>query len=394
MSEASVRDTGGPGRANRADAKAYRDYGVLWKLQATGLLSVNLSIMPSPVFRIIAHVSGDTIDRYGHQSARDNFFFQIRYPRLPFSSGPYLDWPLDVDAPIHLLGEAAETIPNSSLGVARYFSSSSTARYLRRLRVSARRLRGAPGDYPAATLALKVCAAIDPELTREKAMDADLEDLFNEVATSKTFRVTKPLADGPRKKFAITSAPRVEAPARLFDDFEMSRQERVDTLKEAVPDALYISDEALRAIQDHISWGERTRENQFEQGGIIIGEQAEDRGKAVSVVTCAISALETQGSQTYVKFDHLTWKRMLDQFDQMVATGQLNRNQKIIGWYHTHPNMSVFMSGTDMGTQRSLFYNPWNYALVLNPQQQFCGCFKGKDADIAPLVMFERARAR
>jgi proteasome lid subunit RPN8/RPN11 len=39
----------------------------------------------------------------------------------------------------------------------------------------------------------------------------------------------------------------------------------------------------------------------------------------------------------------------------------------IVGWYHSHPAIGCFFSGTDRETQRHIFPNPWNIAAVGDP---------------------------
>jgi proteasome lid subunit RPN8/RPN11 len=45
----------------------------------------------------------------------------------------------------------------------------------------------------------------------------------------------------------------------------------------------------------------------------------------------------------------------------------------IVGWYHSHPNIGVFMSGTDMRTQQAFFYHDWSVSIVYDPVRQDIG---------------------
>ena len=43
-----------------------------------------------------------------------------------------------------------------------------------------------------------------------------------------------------------------------------------------------------------------------------------------------------------------------------------NKNY-VIGWYHSHPNLGAFFSGTDKYTQKNFFPNTYNLGLVIDP---------------------------
>ena len=61
----------------------------------------------------------------------------------------------------------------------------------------------------------------------------------------------------------------------------------------------------------------------------------------------------------------------------------------IVGWYHSHPNIGVFMSGTDMRTQRAFFYHPWCVSIVYDPIRNEIGCFLGMEAKFTKPAVFE-----
>jgi proteasome lid subunit RPN8/RPN11 len=39
----------------------------------------------------------------------------------------------------------------------------------------------------------------------------------------------------------------------------------------------------------------------------------------------------------------------------------------VVGWYHSHPNLGVFFSGTDRKTQRDFFNQSHSLGLVVDP---------------------------
>lgn len=48
-----------------------------------------------------------------------------------------------------------------------------------------------------------------------------------------------------------------------------------------------------------------------------------------------------------------------------------------VGWFHTHPGLGIFLSGTDHHTQRTCFPHEWQVAVVLDPVDRAMGVFTG-----------------
>jgi hypothetical protein len=47
----------------------------------------------------------------------------------------------------------------------------------------------------------------------------------------------------------------------------------------------------------------------------------------------------------------------------------------MLGWYHTHPRMGVFLSGYDTWLHQHFFPESWQVALVIEPHSTTCGFF-------------------
>ena len=145
---------------------------------------------------------------------------------------------------------------------------------------------------------------------------------------------------------------------------------------------LYITLEAMGQIASHIDWGQYTKNNRTEQGGLLIGEVFKDSpGHIVyAVVHAAVAGMSARGSVSYLEMFHNTWKEMLDAVEE-IRCREPNKGLQVIGWYHTHPNnLGVFMSGTDRETQARLFARDWQFAVVLNPHSKEWRAFYGRDA--------------
>ena len=119
---------------------------------------------------------------------------------------------------------------------------------------------------------------------------------------------------------------------------------------------LIIDSEARRTLGNHIGWGQSTNANRVEQGGCMVGDIFEFNGSYFGLVRDFIPAA-TQGTSVSLDITAEMWQEM-----QAIAGGR-----NVIGWYHTHPEHGIFMSGTDMNTQRAQFAKDWQFALVANP---------------------------
>lgn len=136
--------------------------------------------------------------------------------------------------------------------------------------------------------------------------------------------------------------------------------------------------QAVRQLQQYVDWGKSTKRNVIEQQGILLGSVYQTPSGYSGVVE-AVLLSEAVGNQVYVESAHSDWSKMDRQMDEL----NRGRKRKLVklGWWHTHPNMGIFMSSTDKGTQANYFYKDWQFAVVLNPQDKKWGAFVGEDAE-------------
>ncbi len=52
---------------------------------------------------------------------------------------------------------------------------------------------------------------------------------------------------------------------------------------------------------------------------------------------------------------------------QRIKKKRKNENLRIIGWWHSHPNLGCFLSPTDLLTQQYFFSKEYQVALVIDP---------------------------
>lgn len=99
-----------------------------------------------------------------------------------------------------------------------------------------------------------------------------------------------------------------------------------------------------------------------ERGGFLVGTvERLGEGRLLVDVRAAIPAEGADGGSSWWQLTPQAWdhaSRILEmRYPDLL----------IVGWYHSHPGLGCFFSGTDRETQRHVFPNPWNLAAVGDP---------------------------
>ncbi|GAB4304751.1 MAG: hypothetical protein Fur0025_46610 [Oscillatoriaceae cyanobacterium] len=167
---------------------------------------------------------------------------------------------------------------------------------------------------------------------------------------------------------------------KKMKDFQLERGIEGEYIKR-----VYIKADALDNLTAHLSSNLRV-----EQGGILFGNAYEDPAQGIYVeITAAVAAPATIGTGAHLEFTPDSWLGIMDD-----ARHQHPR-QNIVGWYHSHPNIGVFMSGTDMRTQQAFFYHPWCLSIVYDPVRLDIGYFLGENAQsVQPVIWPHRMAVR
>lgn len=152
---------------------------------------------------------------------------------------------------------------------------------------------------------------------------------------------------------------------------------------------------AAKQILDSIGWGKVTANNKTEMGGKMIGYDVVDAdGNLIQTIVVAVILADSHiRTATYVEWSELETIRMNRKFyalqDAVEAINPEVANRlRIIGWFHTHVfSVPVWMSETDMTTQREYYKSPNQYSVILNPHTMIWKAFAGSDAVEIPAVM-------
>ncbi len=142
---------------------------------------------------------------------------------------------------------------------------------------------------------------------------------------------------------------------------------------------VYILKEAFTSLTEHLA-----ADTSVEHGGILFGQAYTDPEQGIYVeITAAVAAPATIGTGAHLEFTPDSWQGIMDY--AKVTHPEAN----IVGWYHSHPNLGVFMSGTDMRTQQAFFSHPWCLSIVHDPVIEDTGYFLGAEAKRVQPVNFE-----
>jgi proteasome lid subunit RPN8/RPN11 len=123
----------------------------------------------------------------------------------------------------------------------------------------------------------------------------------------------------------------------------------------------------------------------IEVGGAMVGEWCADRetGEQFVVVKHVLPARFTRQGAVYLTF---TQDSIVDLHDQIEKRFP---GERIVGWYHTHPQMGVFLSHYDTWLHSHFFPEPWQVALVVEPFSSIAGFFiRQTDGGLDPTRYF------
>ncbi len=125
------------------------------------------------------------------------------------------------------------------------------------------------------------------------------------------------------------------------------------------------------AVRDQIERHLSTR--RIEQGGLLLGSVYRASPSAPTVVTIedAVAAADALGTGVSLTMASKVWED---------ARARSTAQRTVIGWYHSHPDLGAFFSGTDRYTQRAFFGNAHSVGLVSDPVRKEERWFSGPES--------------
>ena len=114
-----------------------------------------------------------------------------------------------------------------------------------------------------------------------------------------------------------------------------------------------------------------------EMGGLLLGQAyampvTPRHGFGFLVtVEAQVPSERFDNSPVSLRMESQLWQR---------ATPHLGAGLSVVGWYHSHPGLGAFFSGTDRATQRAFFRQPYSLGLVIDPVRAEHACYAGPES--------------
>jgi len=139
--------------------------------------------------------------------------------------------------------------------------------------------------------------------------------------------------------------------------------------------AIVVSQEVLLKVNEHVS-----QSLERELGGFLLGNRyrCPSTSRDYVIIDQFSPAKFTESTEVALSFTHEAWAQLSDELSGKFL-GKL-----VVGWYHSHPRMDVFLSSHDMEIQTERFPEPWMVALVLEPEKHRGGFFCARDGRVKP----------
>ncbi|MBL4846905.1 MAG: Mov34/MPN/PAD-1 family protein [Planctomycetes bacterium] len=122
---------------------------------------------------------------------------------------------------------------------------------------------------------------------------------------------------------------------------------------------VYVHREAMASMARHAQLG-----GALEVGGFLLGGYYYSRGQRYLDIDVAFPALEAKSEAISLTFDKVALKAFHKERERRFPS------KLILGWYHTHPRHSVFLSPDDVFIHKSFFSQAHHVAIVVDPYQQ------------------------
>ena len=143
--------------------------------------------------------------------------------------------------------------------------------------------------------------------------------------------------------------------------------------------SVFVQQEAVDQLTHHLSVDPYN-----ETGGVLVGDGyfCPQTGIHYTEIVGSIPASHTIGNRVHFQFTPECWQGILK------TQKQDFRTTTIVGWYHSHPGHGIFLSTTDLNTQRLSFKQIWQIAVVYDSLRPEIGFFYGADGQrISPIYL-------
>lgn len=131
--------------------------------------------------------------------------------------------------------------------------------------------------------------------------------------------------------------------------------------------SILMDEPVLRTAQAHVLC-----DLEHEVGGFLIGNQPQQlaNGRYLVHIFDAFVAEHAISRKSSLTFTPETWRALRDRL-----SAQYGETAVCLGWFHSHPGYSVFLSDHDLFLHKNYFTQPWHTAFVLDPCAKRSGFF-------------------
>ena len=122
-----------------------------------------------------------------------------------------------------------------------------------------------------------------------------------------------------------------------------------------------------------------------EMGGLLLGSIFRDNHKTITTLEEVVPSRDHESSSVSLRMESSVWSD---------ASKNLKKGQAIVGWYHSHPNLGSFFSGTDRQNQQANFRADFHVGLVIDPvRNNELAIFRGpnsEDVDLNNFILMDQ----
>ena len=120
--------------------------------------------------------------------------------------------------------------------------------------------------------------------------------------------------------------------------------------------AVFISEDALQRIRQYAS-----SDTSYELGGVLVGRIARASRRWFVEIRDFIPASKGVSRRASFEFTNEAQAHIHDELTTRFP------DQKVVGWFHTHPGYGVFLSSADQFIDEHYFNDKHHIAIVLDP---------------------------
>jgi proteasome lid subunit RPN8/RPN11 len=133
---------------------------------------------------------------------------------------------------------------------------------------------------------------------------------------------------------------------------------------------IIITQDVLKRVNEHVQ-----QQTSIEIGGFLLGNRCycpTERMHYIRIDNYS-EAQFTSADEVSLHIDYKTWQQLHEELDGK------HEKSRLLGWYHSHPGHTVFLSPMDFNVHELGFTEEWMVALVIDPINGLGGFFCRRD---------------